>query len=132
MSSFEIRSHRAVDAVVAAAASRGFAVAIAVVDASGILQEFRRMDGSVVGPVDVSQKKARTAALFGMDGVDFAEVAKPGAAIYSIENTNGGLISFGGSVVLRDSGGGIVGGIGVAGATVDADEELARIGTEAF
>ncbi|MBS3694147.1 GlcG/HbpS family heme-binding protein [Rhodococcus qingshengii] len=131
MSSFETRSRRAVDAVVAASASRGIAVSVAVVDASGILQEFRRMDGSVAGPVDVSQKKARTAALFGMDGVDFAEVAQPGAAIYSIENTNGGLISFGGSVVLRDSGR-IVGGIGVAGATVDADEELARIGTAAF
>jgi len=127
----EDRAIRAIEAVADGAASRGFAVSIAVVDASGMLCAFRRMDGSVAGPVEVAQKKARTAALFGMDGVDFAEVARPTGAIYSIEHTNGGLISFGGSVALRD-GDRVIGGIGVAGATIDADEELARVGADAF
>ncbi|MER6170381.1 heme-binding protein [Streptosporangium sp. NPDC001681] len=128
---FEARATQAVETIAEEAALRGFAVAIAVVNESGVLQAFRRMDGSVAGPVEVSQKKARTAALFGMNGVDFAEVAKPGGPIYSIEHTNGGLISFGGSVTLRE-GDRVVGGIGVAGATLDADEELARIGAAAF
>lgn len=125
------RTDAALSAVVDRAEQRGVGVAVAVVDAAGVLAGFARTDSALIGPVDVSQKKARTAALFGMDGVDFGEMAQPGAPIYSIENTNGGLISFGGSVVLR-TGGRVVGGIGVAGATLDVDEELARVGAAAF
>jgi len=66
-----------------------------------------------------------------MDSVDFGQVAQPGGAIYSIEHTNGGLISFGGGVVLRNEGT-LVGAIGVAGATTDADETLARAGAQAY
>lgn len=125
------RIQSAINAVVEKASDQGFAVSITLVDASGILAAFHRMDGCLAGPVDVSQKKARTAALFGMDGVDFAAVAKPGGPIYSIEHTNGGMISFGGSVALRD-GDRVIGGIGVAGATLDGDEELARVGASAY
>ncbi|AQA05919.1 hypothetical protein BVC93_30130 [Mycobacterium sp. MS1601] len=128
---FETRAAHAVEAVAREAIDRGFAVAITVVDASGVLQAFRRMHGSVTGPVEVSQKKARTAALFGIDSIDLGPDAQPGGPIYSIEHTNGGLISFGGGVVLRD-GDQIIGGLGVAGASVDADEELARVGARVF
>lgn len=128
---FEARATHAIEAVVREAADRDFAVSITVVDASGMLHAFRRMDGSVTGPVEVSQKKARTAALFGTDSIDFGKDAQPGGPIYSIENTNGGLISFGGGIVLRD-GDRVIGGLGVAGASVDADEELARVGAAAF
>ncbi|GGM62248.1 heme-binding protein [Microbacterium saperdae] len=126
-----MRTQAAIDTVVAKAEQAGFGVAVAVVDAAGVLVGFARTDAALIGPVDVAQKKARTAALFGMDGIDFAEIARPGEPTYSIEHTNGGLISFGGSVVLRD-GGQVVGGIGVAGATLEADEDLARVGAAAF
>jgi len=125
------RAQAAIDAVVAKAEQDGFGVAVAVVDAAGVLVGFARTDAALTGPVDVAQKKARTAALFGMDGIDFAEVARPGGPIYSIEHTNGGLVSFGGSVVLRN-GEQVIGGIGVAGATLGADEDLARVGSAAY
>ncbi|GLW36554.1 hypothetical protein Pcaca04_04900 [Pectobacterium carotovorum subsp. carotovorum] len=106
---------------------RGFSVSICVVDSSGLLRQFLRMDGAVAGTIDVSIKKARTAALFGVDSIDLGEEARPGGAIYTIENTNGGLISFGGGVVLRDGDGEILGAVGVAGATVEQDQSIALV-----
>ncbi len=109
-----------------APAQRGFSVSICVVDDSGLLRQFLRMDGAVAGTIDVSIKKARTAALFGVDSIDLGEHAQPGGAIYSLEHTNGGLISFGGGVVLHDTNGDILGAVGVAGATVEQDQSIAQ------
>lgn len=125
------RAQRAIATVRTAAREQGFTVSIAVVDLAGLLVAFHRMDGGLAGPVDVAQKKARTAALFGMDSIDFGQDARPGGDIYSIEHTNGGLISFGGGVLLRDRET-VVGAIGVAGATVDADQQLAVLGAGAY
>ncbi|BBJ85529.1 hypothetical protein WP3W18E01_16860 [Raoultella ornithinolytica] len=108
------------------ARERGFSVSICVVDDSGLLRQFLRMDGAVAGTIDVSIKKARTAALFGVDSIDLGEHAQPGGAIYSLEYTNGGLISFGGGVVLHDTNGDILGAVGVAGATVEQDQSIAQ------
>ncbi|MGQ7747085.1 GlcG/HbpS family heme-binding protein [Streptomyces sp. WC2508] len=124
-------AQQVLDAVTAAARDRGFAVNIAVVDPSGHLVAFRRMDGALIGPIDVSIKKARTAALFGTDSAALGEGVRPGGAIYTLEHTNGGLVSFGGGVLLRDAGR-TLGAVGVAGATVEADEELARLGATAL
>lgn len=114
-------------AVARAEAERGgFAVAVWVLDAAAHPVAFARMDGANLGPVEVSQKKARTAALFQTDSLQLGQAARPGGAIYTLENTNGGLISFGGGVVLRDRAGTAIGAIGVAGATVEADETIAQ------
>lgn len=122
---------RVVEEVTAAAQQRGFAVSVAVVDQAGHLVAFRRMDGALAGPIDVSIKKARTAALFGTDSSDLGQVAQPGGTIYTLEHTNGGLISFGGGVQLHQADQSL-GAIGVAGASVEADEELARLGAAAL
>jgi uncharacterized protein GlcG (DUF336 family) len=118
------------ETVIAAARSEavkgGFAVSITVLDAAGHLVAFTRMDGANIGPIDVSQKKARTAALFQTDSAALGAAARPGGAVYTLENTNGGLISFGGGVVLRDKAGVVTGAVGVAGATVEADEDIAQ------
>jgi len=108
------------------AAKDGFAVCVTVLDAAAHPVAFARMDGANIGPIEVSQKKARTAALFQTDSTALGAAAQPGGAIYSLEHTNGGLISFGGGVVLRDRDGAVIGAIGVAGATVEADEAIAQ------
>ncbi|MDV6253532.1 GlcG/HbpS family heme-binding protein [Vibrio sp. EA2] len=71
-------------------------------------------------------KKARTAALFQTNSAELGSIAQPGGAIYTLESTNGGLISFGGDVVVRDEEGKAIGAIGVAGATDEADEAIAQ------
>lgn len=107
------------------AQEQGFAVCISVVDDAGLLRGFLRMDYAVPGAIDVSCKKARMAALFRTDSSDIGAAAQPGGAIYTLEATNGGLISFGGGIVLKDSEGKVIGAVGVAGATVEADQEIA-------
>ncbi|HGO9504190.1 TPA: heme-binding protein [Pseudomonas aeruginosa] len=102
-----------------------FAINIAVVDEAGLLRGFLRMDDAVPGAIDVSIKKARTAALFRTDSSELGAAAQPGGPIYTLEATNGGLISFGGGVVLHDEQGQAIGAVGVAGATVEADQVIA-------
>ncbi|MFE9067942.1 heme-binding protein [Streptomyces violaceusniger] len=122
---------RVMEEVTTAARQRGVAVSVAVVDQAGHLVAFHRMDGALAGPIDVSIKKARTAALFGTDSDVLGQGALPGGAIYTLEHTNGGLISFGGGVQLRRADQSI-GAVGVAGASVEADEEFARLGAAAL
>ncbi|RZZ86927.1 GlcG/HbpS family heme-binding protein [Pseudoxanthomonas winnipegensis] len=116
---------RAIERAQALARELDFAINVAVVDEAGLLRGFLRMDGAVPGAIDVSIKKARTAALFRTDSLTLGAAAQPGGAIYTLEATNGGLISFGGGVVLHDEHGHPIGAVGVAGATVETDQTLA-------
>lgn len=122
---FEQLSRYVTDRAITQAREQGFAICVSVVDDAGLLRHFVRMDDVVPGAIDVSLKKARTAALFRTDSADLGVQAQPGGAIYSLESTNGGLISFGGGVVLYDQHGKVIGAVGVAGATVEADQLIA-------
>jgi uncharacterized protein GlcG (DUF336 family) len=122
---FEQLSQQVITRAKALACDQGFAICICVVDDAGLLRHFVRMDDAVPGAIDVSLKKARTAALFRTDSADLGIEAQPGGSIYSLEATNGGLISFGGGVVLRDEYAKVIGAVGVAGATVEADQLIA-------
>ena len=104
-----------------------FNICVSVVDQAGLLVHFERMDNTLLGAIDVAIKKARTAALFQTNSAELGAIAQPGAAIYTLEATNGGLISFGGGVILRNEQGNVIGAIGVAGATVEADEAIAQL-----
>ncbi|KJQ87557.1 hypothetical protein UF05_11035 [Vibrio sp. S457-15] len=103
-----------------------FNICVSVVDQAGLLVHFERMDNALLGAIDVAIKKARTAALFQTNSAELGAIAQPGGAIYTLEATNGGLISFGG-VILRNEQGNVIGAIGVAGATVEADEAIAQV-----
>jgi uncharacterized protein GlcG (DUF336 family) len=122
---FEILSLQVINRATSMAREQGFAVCISIVDDAGLLRQFVRMDAAVPGAIDVSIKKARTAALFRTDSAALGMEAQPGGAIYSLEATNGGLISFGGGVVLYNEHGDVIGAVGVAGATVEADQLIA-------
>ncbi|MFT4031526.1 MAG: heme-binding protein [Siphonobacter sp.] len=118
-------ANKLVDKAIEEAAKDNFSIVATVVNRDGVLVALKKMDNSVTGPIDVSIKKARTAALFGFNSKAFGEIAQPGQPIYSIENTNGGLISFGGGVTLKLDGE-VIGALGVAGASVDDDERIAQ------
>ncbi|KAJ4319891.1 hypothetical protein N0V94_003663 [Neodidymelliopsis sp. IMI 364377] len=114
-----------VQAAVANATAIGIPQNVAVVDPSGILVAFFRMDNAYIGSIDISQKKARTAVLFnGLTSADLYASSQPGAALYGIEETNGGLVVFGGGLPIYYQGK-LIGGVGVSGGTVSQDVEVA-------
>ena len=104
---------------------------ISVVDAGSNLVAFARMDGAWIGSVDISFKKAKTAAWFTMDTAALVPLVQPGASLYNIEHSNGGLITFPGGVVIKDTAGEVIGAIGVSGSSVENDHEVATAGAAA-
>lgn len=105
---------------------------ICVVDAGANLVAFARMDGAWIGSIDISHKKARTAAWFTMDTAALVDAVQPGAPLYNIEHSNGGLITFPGGVVIKNNNGDIIGAIGVSGSSVENDHTVAVAGAEAI
>jgi uncharacterized protein GlcG (DUF336 family) len=104
---------------------------IAVVDAGANLVAFARMDGAWLGSLDIAIKKAKTARYFDMNTGEIGKLSQPGGALYHIEHSNGGLISFPGGIPLKDAQEEIIGAIGVSGSTVDKDHAVAAAGAGA-
>jgi len=119
------------EAVVAAAKKKAGEIStkmdIAVVDAGGNLKAFARMDGAWRGSIDIAVKKARTARFFDMATGEIGKLSQPGGALYNIEHSNGGLITFPGGVPLVE-GGEVIGAVGVSGSTVEDDHAVAEAG----
>ncbi|WP_299005978.1 heme-binding protein [uncultured Shewanella sp.] len=101
---------------------------IAIVDSGANLVAFARMDGAWLGSIDISLKKAKTARYFDMNTGNVGELSQPGGALYNIEHSNNGLITFPGGVPIRDLDGNIIGAIGVSGSTVENDHRVAEAG----
>ncbi len=99
---------------------------IAVVDAGANLKAFARMDGAWLGSIDIAIKKARTARFFDMNTGEIGKLSQPGGALYNIEHSNDGLITFPGGMPIRDTAGEIIGAIGVSGSTVENDHIVAE------
>jgi len=124
-------------AVVNAAAAQAVNISspsnIAVVDPSGLLVAFLRTDNAFLGSIDISQRKARTVALFNgaYTTADFYNLTQPGQSLYGIQETNGGLIVFGGGVPIFVDGY-FIGAVGVSGGTTDQDIDIATAGVEAI
>lgn len=104
----------------------GVPVVFSAVDQGGNLMLLQRMEGALLGSVDVSAGKAYTANAFKMPTHTLGEAAKPDGMLYGIQDaTPGKIILFGGGFpYLID--GQVVGGIGISGGTVDEDMEIAR------
>ncbi len=122
------QAQQAVDAALNKAKEMGVKMDIAVVDAGANLKAFARMDGAWLGSIDIAQKKARTARWFDMPTGDIGGLSQPGGPLFNIEHSNNGLITFPGGLPLKDSGGEVIGGIGVSGSTVEDDDAVASAG----
>jgi uncharacterized protein GlcG (DUF336 family) len=124
------------EAMLAAARDRavglGVPVNIAVLDAGGHLKAFWRMDGAVLGSIDLAMRKARTAVLFETTSEAVWEYCKPGAPAHGLEQSNGGLAPFAGGMPLKGRHGEIVGAVGVSGGAVPQDSEIAQAAVAAF
>jgi uncharacterized protein GlcG (DUF336 family) len=88
------------------------------------------MDNAYLASIDISMKKARTSVLFnGIPSDALYNQSQPGAGLYGIEETNGGLVVFGGGLPLYKDGF-LLGAIGVSGGTVAQDIEVAQAGVD--
>lgn len=104
---------------------------VAVVDGGGHLLAFGRQDGAIRASIDISQRKALTAVLMNRPTAELTPLVQPGAELYGLEQTAGGMVTFGGGVPLyRD--GELVGAVGVSAGTVDQDVTVASAAAEAF
>lgn len=121
---------RQTDAIIAAARTTATAleitVNVAVLDAGAHLKAFIRMDGAVLGSIDVAMRKARTAVMFECSSEAVWDYCRPGAPAPTLELSNGGLAPFAGGIPLREPGGALIGAVGVSGGTVSQDLEIAR------
>jgi len=115
----------AVDAAATRAEELNTRMNIAVVDGGNNLKAFLRMDGAWLGSIDIAIRKAKTARSFDMPTGELGELSQPGGALFNIEHSNGGLITFPGGIPLKSADGAIIGAIGVSGSTVENDHEVA-------
>ena len=122
------QAQQAVDAALNKAKEMGVKMDIAVVDVGANLKAFVRMDGAWLGSIDIAQKKARTARWFDMPTGAIGQLSQPGGPLFNIEHSNNGLITFPGGLPLKDSGGEVIGAIGVSGSTVEDDDAVASAG----
>jgi len=122
------QAQKIVAAAEAKAHDQGTLMNIAVIDAGGNLKAFDRMDGALLGSIDIAIKKAKTACEFNMSSKELGDLAQPGKPLYGIEVTNGGLVVFGGGELIKDKSGTIIGAIGVSGSSVEDDMAVAQAG----
>jgi uncharacterized protein GlcG (DUF336 family) len=98
---------------------------IAVVDESGVLKAFRRMDGAALLSVDIAINKAYTAVSFGIPTHGWHDFIKDDAPLlHGIVHTPR-LVVFGGGYPVN-IGGQIAGAIGVSGGHYEQDMKVAE------
>ncbi|WP_106915687.1 GlcG/HbpS family heme-binding protein [Chryseobacterium aurantiacum] len=121
-------AEKVLSAAIEKAKSLGIPVSIAVVDKGGHLVAFARLD-SVYGVIDFAIKKAKTAIMFGIDSDVMGGIIS-GADIhgYGMLNSNDGLLTLAGGVIIKDKNEGIIGAIGSSGGTPEQDKEIAQAG----
>ncbi|CAM3022163.1 heme-binding protein [Chryseobacterium flavum] len=114
------------------ALSMNIPVSIAVVDNGGHLIAMARLD-SVYGVIDFAIKKAKTAVMFGVNSdIMGGIISETGIHSYGMLNSNEGLLTIAGGVVLKDTAGKIIGAIGSSGGTPEQDKEIAEAGAQAI
>ena len=111
----------------AEAAKNKWAVAISVVDDSGFLLGFQRMDGAAAISGEVSMGKARTSAMTKRPSKFFEDRVKDRPAFV---NFPAGILIQGGVPIMHQSE--CVGGVGVSGVQSHEDEQIAQAGANAL
>jgi len=116
----------------AKAAELGLAASIAVLDESGILRAFKRMDGAALVTVSSSQDKAYTAVGFGIPSHAWYPMIKDDPALLNgVPSAIDRLVIFGGGIPIKVDGD-LVGGVGVGGGSHQQDREVAEAGLAAL
>ena len=118
------QAKKVADAAEAEAKKRNMNMAIAVVEPSGDLVYFRRMDGTQYASAKIAEDKAISAAIFRRSTKEFLDRVLKGDV--SPMSLRGAVASAGGIPILVN--GKIIGAIGVSGG---ADDPVAQAGADA-
>ena len=121
----------AITAARMAASVIGVPMNIAVLDDGAHLKAFSRMDGALLGSIDIALGKAKTSALFGMTSEAVGEFCKPGGPSPGLELTNGTLVVFAGGVPIWDRNCTLIGAVGISGGAVEQDRQVAQAAADA-
>ncbi|PCI95969.1 MAG: cobalamin adenosyltransferase [Flavobacteriales bacterium] len=108
------------------AEKQGIGISLCVVDSSGVLKYFGRMDNAPLISIDISRKKAVTAIGFGMStGEAWHDFIKDDPILNDgVVNIKDFILLGGGSPIVHD--GNVIGAIGVSGGHYKQDEECVK------
>ena len=121
---------RAANGARAEAQKNNWTMAIAVVDPSGLLVYFEKMDGVQNGSIDAAIDKARSAALFKRPTKVFMDAVAGGGEGLRFLSLRGAMPVEGGLPLIKDSK--IIGAIGLSGGAGEQDSQCAKAGASTF
>ncbi len=111
-----------IDRAIEQSKAKGFKMAIAIVEPSGDLVAFARMDDVPYGSIQLAQQKARTSALFRMTTAEAEERVQNGRTVLLSAD---GFTAIGGGVPIVVNGR-MIGALGLSGAKAAEDAALAE------
>jgi len=114
------------DAAMAEAIKRNWPMCISIVNTSGELVFFQKMDECQYASIQISQHKARTAARYRRPTVVFERLSGKGPFFAYLATLDDVIMSRGGNPLIV--GGKIVGAIGVSGGTGSQDDTISQAG----
>jgi uncharacterized protein GlcG (DUF336 family) len=123
------QSIEAINKAIAKADEIGVAANIVVLDTSGYLKSFQRMDDAYLGSIDIAIGKAKTAMLFRMNSEEVGAFLDPAQKTFGMVLTNDGLVGFKGGMPIRLNNE-ILAYIGVSGGSPEQDFEIAKAGSQ--
>lgn len=124
-------ARKLIEAAEAKAHSLGVPMAIAVVDESGVLKAFARMDGAPLLSIDIAKDKAYTAAAYGIKTNEWHDFIKGDEPLLHGIPKIPRLIIFGGGVPVRFNDA-TIGAIGISGGHYSQDQEVAEAAVAAL
>lgn len=115
---------------IAEAAKNKWTVAVAIVDPSGVLVYYEKMDNTQIGSADIAIEKARTSARFKRPTKALQDALAAGGGGLRILGLRDVTPVEGGIPLVMD--GKIVGAIGVSGMASDQDSQCAKAGADSL
>ena len=110
----------------------GVPMDIAVVDEAGNMLVFERMDGSLVGSIQIAIDKAYTASVLRLPTKEEGKIAQPGGPDFGINSTcNGRIVIFAGGIPIKLNEL-VLGAVGCSSGTVEEDTMVAEAGVSAI
>lgn len=110
----------------------GIPMDVAVVDESGNLIAFVRMDGAKQSSIDIAIDKAWTAACAKRPTAFYNEMAVPGKPTFGIDKSNHGRFMVIPGGIPIEAAGVVVGAVGVSAGTAEQDTVVAQAAVDAY